>query len=95
MQKRFARYLEAGLLAIGLALLAIFLAFRIHGGVLSRAALQRFAELSSEVSAAPVDDPAAQRGVDFGLWSEKRIAAYKTAPPLMIRCQANPVRPGN
>jgi len=58
--------------------LAIFVAFRIHGAISSRAALQRFAALSSEVSVGgAIQDRPAQRGVDFGLWSEKRIAAYK------------------
>lgn len=78
MPKQFLRYLEAGLLTIGLALLAIFLAFRIHGSVSSQAALEKFAELRSRApgtSATPT--PPGQRGQDFGLWSEKRIAAYK------------------
>lgn len=78
MQRQVARYLEAGLLAIGLTFLAIFLAFRIHGSVSSRAALETFAELEKH----PPSTNAAvasqgQRGPDFGLWSEKRTAAYK------------------
>jgi sortase A len=76
--RRFARYLEAGLLAIGLTLLAVFLAFRIYGSLASRAAVEQFAALSgqgTEGSGIRVQ-PAAQ-SVDFGLWSEKRVEAYK------------------
>ncbi len=78
MQRKLVRYLEAGLLAIGLTFLAIFLAFRIHGSVSSRAALEKFAELQSHASGTNATAaPPSQRGPDFGLWSEKRVAAYK------------------
>ena len=78
MQEKFARYLEAGLLAIGLTLLAIFLAFRIHGRVSSHAALENFAELEGRASGTNATAaPPSQRGTDFALWSEKRVAAYK------------------
>ena len=78
MQKQFVRHLEAALLAIGLTFLAIFVAFRIHGSVSSRAALRKFAVLESRASAtiATAASPS-RRGPDFGLWSEKRIAAYR------------------
>jgi sortase A len=78
MQKRFARYLEAGLLAIGLTLLAVFVTFRIYGSIAGRAAVWKFAALAGQdsESGAARAQPAGQ-GVDFGLWSQKRIEAYK------------------
>ena len=66
--RQFARYLEAGLLAIGLTFLAIFVVFRIHGGVSSRAALEKFAGLESRASGTnAAAAPPGQRGPDFGL----------------------------
>ena len=77
MRKTGVRKPEAALLAIGLALLAIFLAFRIHSVIASHAALREFAALSRQVSEGAVAPLAEPSGVDFGLWSEKRITAYK------------------
>ena len=74
MNKGRARKLEVVLLAIGLALLAIFAAFRIHSVLASRAALQAFAENSGQ------SDTGTQpklEGVDASLWSEERVKAYK------------------
>lgn len=65
--------IEAVLLAIGLALLATFLALRIHSTVGSRAALRAFTNTSRADSSAQPE----LRGVDTSLWSEERIAAYK------------------
>jgi len=68
------RKIEAVLLAVGLALLATFLAFRIHSTVGSRAALRAITSTSH------ADEGSAQpelREVDTSLWSEERIAAYK------------------
>jgi sortase A len=80
MPKRFAHYLELGLLAVGLALLAVFVAFRIHGSLASQAALENFAALKNQVSGASVTGTVqAQSGLDFGMWSEKRVAAYKAS----------------
>jgi sortase A len=78
VQKRFARYLETGLLAIGLTLLAVFLAARIYAGLASRVAVWKFATLAGQgsVGSGVRAQPTAQ-GVDFSLWSEKRIEAYK------------------
>lgn len=66
------------MLAVGLALIAIFLAFRIHSVVGRRAALRKFAAISSptpETRVAP--SLPGLREVDSSLWSEKRIADYK------------------
>ncbi len=78
MQKQFAKYLERGLLAVGLTLLAIFLGLRVYSAVASRAGLRMFAALQSQASegrAAP--ERPTQHDVDFTLWSEKRVAAYQ------------------
>jgi sortase A len=78
MQKRFARHVEAGLLVIGLTLLAVFLAFRVYGSIAGRAAVWKFAALAGQGSeGGGVGAQAAGQGVDFSLWSEKRIEAYK------------------
>ena len=75
---RLLRYLEAGLLGVGLTLLTVFLAARVHGAVSSRAALREFAEANRSVpAAATMRDPVTRRLTDFGLWSDKRITAYK------------------
>jgi len=78
MHQPFARYLEAGLMVIGLSLLAIFLGFRIYGRIANQAAVGQFAALAAQAS----EDGGrraqqAVQGVDFGLWSEKRVEAYK------------------
>jgi sortase A len=87
MPRQFLRYLEAGLLVIGLALLATFLAFRIHSSVSSQAALEEFAELRSRASGTiATPTPAEQHGQDFGLWSKNRIAAYKES--LAVRSES-------
>jgi len=67
--------LEAVLLIIGLALLAIFFSFRIHSAVASRAALQRF----EEISRTPPQQGGASSEPDFSLWDEKRIHEYKSS----------------
>jgi len=78
MQKRRSRYLEAGLLTIGLTLLGVFLASHIYGSIASRAAVWKFATLADQGSGSGVERAqTAGQGVDFGLWSEKRIEAYK------------------
>jgi sortase A len=78
MRRIGVRTIEAALLAVGLALIAIFLAFRIHSVVGRRAALRKFAAMSSptpETKVAP--SLPGLREVDSSLWSEKRIADYK------------------
>jgi sortase A len=68
------RKLEAVLLVIGLALIAAFLAFRIHSALASRAALREFARMFEKSMAGA---PQGTRSPDPSLWSEKRIEAYK------------------
>jgi sortase A len=84
MQKRFWRYLDYGLLSTGLLLLAVFLVARIYGNVAAKAAVRNFASLSGQTSkggptshgGAASAQPARQ-SVDFGMWSDKRIEAFK------------------
>ena len=70
--------IERALLLVGLTLLAIFVFARIQGTVLSRLAVQNFessgktAQMSSQLN----ENPAASH-VNFSLWSESRIQAYK------------------
>jgi sortase A len=63
---------------LGLALLALYVAARIHGAVLSRAAVQNF-EASQTQSSLRHEPSGGQSSlhVDFSLWSEQRIEAYK------------------
>jgi sortase A len=68
------RKLEAILLAIGLALLAVFFASRIHSVVASHAALQQFEQISRTVPQGSIGSGSA---TDFALWDEKRIAEHK------------------
>jgi sortase A len=79
-RRRLVRYLEVGLLGVGLTLVAIFVAARMHGAISSRAALREFAELNHPVAvpaAVTMRDPVTRRLTDFGLWSDQRITAYK------------------
>ncbi len=71
--------IERLLLLAGLLLIAIFIGGHVHRTILSRQELSRFRELQAERSAkAGVDSVASQPlKVDFSLWAEGRIAAYK------------------
>jgi sortase A len=74
------RIVEVVFLAIGVALLAVWGGARIQSTVSSRAAVRRFeAEQVRSLEVAPVtmNDPASGSLVDFSLWSEKRVGAYK------------------
>jgi sortase A len=73
MRNSSAKKTEAVLLAIGLTLFAIFLAFRIHSFLSSRAGLRKFAALN-EVSRRGSFPKL--READPSLWSKKRIEAY-------------------
>jgi len=79
---------ERILLSTGLALLAVWLAARLHGAMGSRAGI---AEFESRAATSPTNDLLiADSSTDFRLWSEKRISAYedsllkKTDAPLAI-----------
>ncbi len=83
--KNGPRSLEAVLLVAGLTLLAIYGTVRIYSRVSSRAALRQFAaaDKNAEKPGAPGDSPA--RGeVDFSLWSDKRVAAYRRSLGLVF-----------
>ncbi len=78
MRKIRARRLEAALLAIGLTMLVTFLAFRIHSVVASRVALQKFATITNRAfEGGATGAPQGSDKVDFSLWDENRITAYK------------------
>jgi len=83
---------ERVVLAIGLALLAIWGGARAHRAIASRAAIEQFQAQNVKDSAVPpvVIDPISASAVDFRLWSAKRVEAYedsltkKTDMPLGI-----------
>jgi sortase A len=67
--------LERSLLVLGLALLGFYAAARIHGAFLSRASIHSFEALRTK---SPVPDrPPDPSQVDFSLWSDNRVTAYK------------------
>jgi sortase A len=70
------RRIESILLVIGLTLLAVWGGAWIHRVVSSRAGILRFE--AAEVHAQDINSALAPgERVDFSLWSEKRVAAYK------------------
>jgi sortase A len=81
------------LLVMGAVLIGVYVAARIHGEVMSRAALYQFSEAERKEpvrSNALQVPPGAKHKVDFSLWSMKRITAYEEslskqfAPPLAV-----------
>ena len=80
VSKQIAGTLERLLLVGGFLLLAIYAAVRIHGFLLSRVALRRFAAVQQSASANPRSDHAEQLTAappDFAMWSGKRIKEYQ------------------
>ncbi len=76
--KKALRYLETALLVVGLTLLAIYGAIRIFNAASSQAALREFDWAGTEAERAVTPDgPPVREKVDFSLWSDKRIAAYR------------------
>jgi len=73
------RRVELLSLGIGLALLAVWGGASIQRTVSSRAAVKRFKAEQASLQATPINmnDPASGSLVDFSLWSEKRVGAYK------------------
>ena len=73
------RYVERFLMVVGVILLTIYVAARVHSQVSSRLAVEHFKAAKLEVPQnAPGSSPTrASEQVDFGLWDEKRIQAYK------------------
>jgi sortase A len=72
---RLGKQLEIFLLVAGLALLTAYVTIRIHGIVSSQAALLAF---HHSTPATQIDNDGAAWPVDFRLWSQNRIAAYKS-----------------
>lgn len=70
------RQLERLLLVVGVLMLALYVAARIHGTVLSNAELQRF---KGQLASADEPDSVALTSAapDFSLWSERRIKDYQ------------------
>jgi sortase A len=79
------RKLEAILLVIGFALLAVFFAFRVHSVVASHAALQKFEQISRAVPQGSIGSGSA---TDFALWDEKRIAEHKQS---LVAAMGDPI----
>lgn len=78
----WARRIEYALLACGLMLLAFWGAARVQSILSSRAALRRFGSLDStpSTSASPAGaekGSGPSLGVDFSLWDENRVQAYR------------------
>lgn len=86
------RRIERIVLTIGMALLAVWVAGRLHAAISRRAGVARFeaADAASLVVADSPWHPILHSPVDFRLWSAKRISAYedslteKTDAPLAI-----------
>ena len=87
-------YLERILLVVGIFLLTVYVVARLHSRISSRLAVEQFKAAQLEVPQnAPGSGPTrASEEVDFGLWDEKRIQAYKeslltkTDVPLAVLC---------
>jgi sortase A len=76
------RRAERILLAVGLTLLALWGAARLHRSLASRAAIARFQETEARLrldNMSPSTDPILGGKVDFRLWTTKRIAAYEAS----------------
>ncbi len=80
-------WIERALLAVGIVLLAVYGAARLESVLSSRAALNRFKALESPASLASppklaspeVETEFGPSEVDFGLWDERRVQAYKAS----------------
>ena len=70
--------IERFLLITGLALLMVSIAVRVNGLVMARAAVWSFEAVQSEAADSGGGKPESS-SLDFSLWSEKRIQAYKAA----------------
>jgi sortase A len=78
--KRSSRVLERTLLAVGVFLVTVVAAGMLHRASLSRFALWQFdrAKAAAEHKGpSPSSQSKSDQGVDFSLWAEKRIQAYK------------------
>lgn len=76
MRPTFLKRTEVGLLVSGIILSATYFAVRLHGAIGSRLAWLAFQ--TSQLETMPKKDKlTSSSSVDFSLWSENRIAAYK------------------
>jgi len=88
-----SRSIRRLLLVTGAVFMGIYVVARVHSVVMSRAALHQFSILESK-GPVPGNAPSAllqaKSGVDFNLWSMKRVTAYEEslsrhfAPPLAV-----------
>ena len=91
--KNSSRVLERCLMAVGIVLVAVATAGMLHRASLSRLALWQFDRVKAEAEhkkSLLFNQSKPEQGVDFSLWAEKRIQAYrnslisKTDPPLAV-----------
>src|SRR5215472_5007180 len=75
--RRWLAKLERLLLILGLAMLGTYVGVRIHGIVLSRAAVRSFQSKHSVAPQAVTQPALPTHAPDFSLWSEKRIRDYQ------------------
>lgn len=73
------RKLERLLLIIGVLMLGIYLGARVHGIILSRAAVQRFKSQAQVSREHRTKAASGGEAPDFTLWSQKRIDEYKAS----------------
>jgi sortase A len=85
------RWIERLLLTAGVSLLLVYAAIRVDGWAASRAAIQQLDAVSGAVNSPPAGETGADaEGVDFSLWSEKRVREFKESlslkrePPLGV-----------
>jgi len=71
------RYFERGLLVVGVLLLALYVAARVHRTVMSNAELQSFKALARVPVAGPRGVALSTTVPDFSLWSDKRVKEYQ------------------
>jgi sortase A len=89
--RKFLPVIQRVLLTVGILLVAIFVGALIRGELLSRTAMLSFeAARRKEMVAEQVNPGGGGSRVDFSLWSDKRINAYKQSlaqhfdPPLAV-----------
>lgn len=79
MQNKTLRQLERWLWVLGAFLLTVYVASMLHRSVSSRFALWQFQRAQSAAQSDPSNSVKSQGedGIDFRLWSEKRIQGYR------------------
>jgi len=89
--RKYAKHLERALFVVGFSLLAFYATAKIHQIILSRVAIQQFADLDHpSLAAAPSAPPLVSPKTSFVSWSEDRIRNYEDSlsqhltPPLAI-----------